>query len=227
MRKYLLFIFACIHISTFGIEEIPSLFYTKSLFEDDFSSEKLSRDWKSYKSKTYVKDGVFVGVEEPNGGHDSVNSVVLAPFKDVEVSLRFKFVGSPLFKVTFNDSKCKEVHAGHICRVMIYKNRLRLMDGKTGTFRKDIHDLKKKGPLDKKTKQYLKTKEKNFNYEFEENTWYKLAIRIKGNEMQAYVDGKFVGSFTSEGIGHATKNKPAIVVDKQEMHIDDFKVRVP
>ena len=165
----------------------------------------------------------------PNGAdHASVNSVLTKPFSDAEVSLRFKFAGSPKFKVTFNDSKCKTVHAGHICRVIFSMKDIILMDGKTGVFKKEIFDKKRaSGKLDDATLKMLKTKQKRIKFKFEQGKWYQFAVRIKGDLMQVFIDEKFIAEFRSEGIAHATKNKPALVVDKQAMHIDDVLVKVP
>lgn len=208
-------------------EEISSKAYKKIIFQDDFSAAKLTKPWKFYKSESKIVDGVMVGLMPVDADHASVNSLVLPPFSDVEVSLKFKFEGSPLFTIAFNDSKYKGSHAGHICRVAIKMKQISLRDGKTGIFNNEIYAKKKAGTLDDKAKAILKATQKNIPFKFQKGKWYNLVIRIQGDAMQVSVDGKVAGYFQSEGIAHASKNKPAIVVAKQAMHFDDLVFKTP
>jgi len=208
-------------------EEISGNIYKNVIFKDDFSAEKLSKDWKFYKSESKIVDGVLVGLMPEGADHNSVNSVVVSPFSDVEVSLKFKFEGSPNFTVAFNDSKYKGSHAGHICRVAFKLDQITLQDGKTGVFNNEIYEKRKSGKMDKETSALLKTKSTRIKYSFEKSKWYDLVIRIKGDEMQVFIDGKVAGSFKSDGIAHATKNKPALVVAKQAMHFDNLVFKTP
>lgn len=208
-------------------EEISSKAYTKVIFKDDFSAARLTKPWKFYKSESKIVDGVMVGLMPVDADHASVNSLVLPPFSDVEASLKFKFEGSPLFTIAFNDSKYKGSHAGHICRVAIKMKQISLRDGKTGIFNNEIYAKKKAGTLDDKAKAILKATQKNIPFKFQKGKWYHLVIRIQGDTMQVSVDGKVAGSFQSKGIAHASKNKPAIVVAKQAMHFDDLVFKTP
>jgi len=208
-------------------EEINGDIYKNVIFKDDFSAEKLSKEWKFFKSESKIVDGVLVGLMPEGADHNSVNSVVVSPFSDVEVSMKFKFEGSPNFTVAFNDSKYKGSHAGHICRVSFKLNQISLQDGKTGVFNNEIYEKKKAGKLDKETAALLKTKSTRIKYDFEKSKWYNLVIRIKGDLMQVFINGKVAGSFQSEGIAHATKNKPALVVAKQAMHFDNLVFKTP
>ena len=227
-RVCILALLVFISLDLSAAEEIPADYYKKVIFKDDFSAKELGKYWKSYKSESRVENGIMLGLMPKGEDHASVNSVVTKPFSDVELSLRFKFAGSPKFKLAFNDSKCKTVHAGHICRVMFSMKDIVLMDGKTGLVKKEIFDKKKAGgKLDAATLKMLKTKQKRVKFKFEQGKWYQFAVRIKGDLMQLFIDDKFIAEFRSEGIAHATKNKPALVVDKQAMHIDDMLIKVP
>ena len=208
--------------------EIPAGHYKTDLFSDDFSSAQKAKIWKAYKSESKVQEGILIGLMPNGADHNAVDSVVLPKaVGDVEVAVDFKFMGSPSFTVAFNDRKYKGSHAGHICRVAFNSKSLTFKDGKTGIFKNEIWAKKKAGKLDAATTKLLKTKQQKLNYTFKKGEWYKLIIRIKGNEMQAFINGELAGSFKSQGIAHSSKNHLALVTAKQAMHIDNVKVRIP
>jgi hypothetical protein len=45
--------------------------------------------------------------------------------------------------------------------------------------------------------------------------------------MQAFIDGKLVGSLRSEGIAHATKDKIGLVAPGQEINYDNVVIKIP
>jgi hypothetical protein len=206
---------------------IPAAVYRKQVFADDFSGPALSNPWKLYKSSSVVRDGVLVGIEEKDGGHAAVHSVSLAPFSDVELNVDVRFEGSKLTNLTFNQNGFQDSHAGHICRVVLSPTKLVLRDGKTGVFENSIHAMREAGEVDEATKELLKTKEAAFPVKLENGKWYAVSVRIKGDLMQAFIDGKLVGSLRSEGIAHATKDKIGLVAPGQEMHFDHVVIKVP
>ena len=201
--------------------------YTKQVFADDFSSPALSKTWKLYKSSSVVKDGVLVGIEEKGGGHAAVHSVSLKAFSDVELDVDIKFAGSKTTSLTFNQNGFDESHAGHICRVAITSTNIVLRDDKTGIFKNEIYEMVQAKTLDAATKELLKTKEANFPVKLEAGKWYSVSVRIKGDVMQAFIDGKLIGSLRSEGTAHATKDKIALVTPGQEMHYDNVVIKTP
>ena len=213
---------------TFLLEGSPSQF-KKIIFQEDFSSALDKEKWSLYKSSSKVMDGVLVGVEEKGGGHAAVHGTKGLPeFSDVEVSLRLKFNGSHTTNLAFNDKGYPEVHAGHICRVVLQKKQAILKDGKTGIFRKDIFTKKREqGKLDKKTMDYVLTKQKKFPITLKDGVWYQVKILIKDDKMEFFIDNKLIGAFESEGIAHLTKDNFAIVTSKEEVHYDDVVIRVP
>ena len=201
--------------------------YKQPIFADDFSAAALSKPWKKYKSSSVIRDGVLVGIEEKGGGHAAVHSVTLPEFSDVELSVDIKFEGSRLTNLTFNENGFKGSHAGHICRVVVSPTKLILRDGKTGVFENKIYVLRQAKTVDAATEALLKTKEASFPVKLEKGMWYAVTVRIQGDVMTAYIDGKRIGSLQSDGIAHASKNKIGLVTPKQEMHYDNMKVMIP
>lgn len=228
VNKFVVAVLCFLMMSSAWSEEISGDYYKKVIFEDDFSGEKLEKPWRSYKSASKIENGVLVGITPPTADHPSVNFVPLkTAFSDVEVSLKFKFKGSPFFNINFDDSKYKGAHAGHICSVGFNLKGMRFKDGKNGVFRNDIRAMKVAKKLDEKTKEYLKTMETTIPFKFSPGKWYNLNVRIKGELMQVFIDGKLTGQFSSPGMAHPTKNKPSFLVVKKAMHIDNVVVKVP
>lgn len=201
--------------------------YTKQVFADDFSSPVLSKKWEMYKSSSVVRDGVLVGIEQKDGGHASVNSVSLPAFGDVELNMDIQFAGSKTASLAFNQKGFDGSHAGHICRVAVTLTNIVLRDDKTGIFKNEIYEMVQAKTLDAATKELLKTKEANFPVKLEAGKWYSVSVRIKGDVMQAFIDGKLIGSLRSEGIAHATKDKIALVPPGREMNYDNVVIKMP
>jgi len=221
---YFIFGFSCLCHA-----EIPKGVYQKTVFQENFSASKLDLSkWTLYKSSSVIEEGVLVGIEEKDGGHAAVHGVKdLAPFSDVEVSLRLKFEGSKSTNLAFNHKGFKESHAGHICRVVLTPTKATLKDGVTGNFRNDIFELIQSKKLDDATKEYLKTKQKDYKVNIAEHTWVEVTIRIKNDVMELWLDNKLVGDFQSEGIAHQGKNSFTLVTSKEAVHYDDVVIKVP
>ncbi len=201
--------------------------FEKVVFSDDFSSPGLSDAWKGYKSGSRIENGVLVGLKPKDADHNAVDSVRTEPYSDVEVSLDFQFSGSPLFVVAFNEHKFKGSHAGHICRAIVTPKKVTLRDGKTGVFKNGIFEARRAGRLDVKTEALLKTKQTITQANFEQGKWYHLLIRIQGDRMTLFVDGKKISELKSEGIAHQTKDKLSLVTFGQTMHFDNLIITVP
>lgn len=208
--------------------EIPADDYGEQLFFEDFAVTKPGKQWNYYKSSSEIKDGVLQGVELKDGGHAAVHQLRTEPYSDVELTVDLKFAGSPYTNLTFNQHKFKGSHAGHICRVVVSPTRVTLRDGKTGVFNNEIFKKRQaKEKLTDEEKALLKRSETVFPVKLEKDKWYKVTVRIKGDLMQAYIDGKLIGSLQSPGIAHATKDKIGLVTPKQSIHYDNVSVRVP
>jgi len=202
--------------------------YPKVVFEDDFSGTELKPEWGSWKSESLVRDGVMVGITPVDADHPSVNTIKLPPLSDLEVAVSFKFAGSKRFNVMFRDLDYKGSHAGHICHVGVSAEAIVLYDGKTGQFLKEIRDKRKAGiKLDEATQAMLKTKMSHNKISIDPEKWHDLVIRIEGDVMKTWIDGKLVGTLQSEGIAHQTKSNMNITTMDREVHYDNFAIRTP
>ena len=202
--------------------------FTKVFFEDDFSGSQLKKEWGSWKSESVVRDGVLVGITPKSADHPSVNSIDLPSFGDMQVTVSFKFAGSQRFSIMFRDPAYKGSHAGHICHVAVSATSVTLYDGKTGQFRQDIRDKRKAGEkLDAATENMLKTKMSQSKIKIDPTKWHDLGIRIEGDVLRAWIDGKLVATLKSEGIAHPTKTNMNITTVDREVHYDNFTIKTP
>ena len=69
----------------------------------------------------------------------------------------------------------------------------------------------------------LKSNEKSFPLERSADEWQTLRLSVSSNTLTARVDGKEIGSFTSEGFAHDTKAEIRINVPSQAW-LDDVRI---
>lgn len=230
MHKLLLL--TLISLCQLGIsQELSDNAFTKVVFEDDFSKSEFKKGWKFGSAEPKLENEMLRTKAKP--GHGANHGHETTPFTDSAVSFRFKMneeIGKNdiVIKVNFNDNKFKEVHAGHVCRVMIQKNKVTFSDDKFGTFRKDISLLRKAGKLDKKISNELKkTTTKVFKHEYKlDKGWHDVLVITEGDVMQISINNKIIGSYKTAGNAHPTKRHFAIGTGYRDIYLDDVKFRL-
>jgi hypothetical protein len=208
--------------------ELPASAYSRPIFSDDFSSGSFGPRWRHYKSASVVKDGILVGITPENSDHSAVDNVVIEPERDLEVSVKFRFVSDQAksFNVWLDDKTYKGSHAGHICSVTVNPNAVTIADAKTGNFRNDIYEKRKApGGLSSEDKTFLQTKTKTQPGKLTQQDWHTLTIRTKADEIEVSIDGKAVGSFKSEGVAHDTKTLVSLTTNPVDVQYDDFSIK--
>jgi len=214
--------------ATLALAEIPADYYPRAVFSDDFSGTEFGKRWGHYKSSSVIKDGVLVGITAEDSDHSAVDNVKIDPERDLEVSVKFRFVSDKAksFNLWFDDKNYKGSHAGHICNVNVSPTSVTIGDAKTGTFRNDIYEKKSKPEgLSAEDKDYLKTKTKNLPVTLSLQDWHTLVVRTKADEIEVNLDGKAVGSFKSEGVGHETKTLISLTTNRVDVNYDDFSIK--
>ena len=203
--------------------------YSRTVFSDDFSSGNFGPRWGHYKSGSVVKDGMLVGITPDGSDHSAVDSIKFEPERDLEVSVKFRFVSDKAksFNVWFDDKDYKGSHAGHICNVNVSPASVSIGDAKTGNFRNDIYEKKKATPstLTAEDKAMLATKNKSLPVKLTLQDWHTLLIRTKDEEIEVSMDGNKVGSFKSEGVGHDHKTLVSLTTNQVDVHYDDFSIK--
>ena len=222
----------CILALTAGaaLAQTASNYYSRTVFFDDFSADGFGKRWGHYKSGSVVKDGVLTGITPQGSDHSAVDNVVIPAEKDLEVSVKFRFVSDKAksFNLWFDDKGFKGSHAGHICNVNVSPTAVSIGDAKTGNFRNDIYEKKKApGGLSAEDKIYLKTKNASFPVKLALQDWHTLVASTKGDEIEVSIDGKAVGTFKSEGVAHDTKTLVSLTTNQVDVQYDDFTIKAP
>lgn len=228
MKRLLPFLFLSV-AAGFSPAAEPDASFSRVIFADDFSTGAFGKAWGHYKSGSVVKDGVLVGITPEGSDHSAVESIRFPGERDLELSVRFRFVSDKAksFNVWFDDRNYKGAHAGHICQATISPGSVNLSDAKTGgfTLENDLYARKKANQLTAEEKAMLATKAKRFPVKISLNEWHTLVARTKGDELSVSIDGQPVGSFQSSGISHETKSLVSLTTNPVDVHYDDFALK--
>ncbi len=226
MKSLTALLFATFIVATAQAAEPTA--YTRTIFTDDFSSNGFGPRWGHYKSGSVVKDGVLTGITPVGSDHSAVDSVKFSPERDLEVSVKFRYVSDKAksFNLWFDDFAYKGSHAGHICNVNISPTAVSIGDAKTGNFRNDIYEKKSApGGLSAEDKAFLKTKNKTVPTKLTLQDWHTLVARTHGDTIEVSLDGTVVTTFQSEGIAHDHKTLVSLTTNQVDVQYDDFSIK--
>jgi hypothetical protein len=226
MKSFIALLSSLIAATAFAAE--PAGYYSRTIFTDDFSGNGFGPRWGHYKSGSVVKDGVLVGITPEKSDHSAVDNIRFPGERDLEVSVKFRFVSDKAksFNVWFDDKDYKGSHAGHICSVSVSPAFVNIADAKTGNFRNDIYEKRKStAGLSDADKAFLLTKSKRFTVKLTLQDWHTLVVRTKGDSVEVCLDGKAVGTFQSEGVGHDHKTLVSLTTNPVDVHYDDFSIK--
>ena len=214
----------------------PPAGFPNLLFHDDFqrtetdlSVEQPGNNWgTNSKSRAqgvkqvFLRDGAaFIKMaDEANHGVSFTQDV---SFTDAVIRLRFKLGKTDDLGINIADMQEKSVHAGHICMPRIRLNSLEIRDLKTGRMKMEMREKSQAKALTAADKKFLATKEKKFPLHLKADAWHDLEICIDGETLAVLIDGKKAGEFSSPGIGHPTKRRIRVAVNR-EAWIDDVEV---
>lgn len=222
-------------LTTFGADS-PGLVAGTLILDDDFDRDEATPDkedigggWTSnsaWRAKGHKQVDLVDGAMHVTRHAEADHGVAIfhdVAFQDGAVQLKFKLRPGDNLGVDFVDRELKTVHAGHLCMARIALKRLMLIDSKTGQMDNKIRERRLAGDKSPELAKLLKTKVATFNLDLAADQWYTLTVVVEGDTMRATVDGKFVGQFQSEGIGHPTKRMITLAVNKSAW-VDDVKV---
>lgn len=208
------------------------------VFQDDFerAESQEERDepgngWATNSAKRAqgdkqvdLKDGTMRIYISPLADH-AVSVTHPFEFRNGSVALRFLLEDKKdSLGLNFADLNFKGVHAGHLFVVRIYSNRVEITDLKTGVMRKDIRETSKaKKALSEEQKHALKGKSKRFEKVTATGKWHNLLVTVSEDQLSLELDGEQVGSFSSSGIAHPTKQMLRLSVP-QNVVVDDVRL---
>jgi hypothetical protein len=208
------------------------------VFQDDFERVELQEErdepgngWATNSAKRAqgdkqvdLKDGTMRIYISPRADH-AVSVTHPFEFRNGSVALRFLLEDKKdSLGLNFADLNFKGVHAGHLFVVRIYSNRVEITDLKTGVMRKDIRETRKaKKALSEEQKHALKGKSKRFEKVTATGIWHNLLVTVSEDQLSLELDGEQVGSFSSSGIAHPTKQMLRLSVP-QNVVVDDVRL---
>ncbi len=144
-------------------------------------------------------------------------------FRDAKIELRFKLGAKDDLGINIADMKEKSVHAGHLCVAKIRLNKVQIVDLKTGSMDLEMRTRRLAGELTGEQKKLIAMKTKSFDVDLAADTWHRLEVTIAGDQMSVRIDDKLIGSFTSPGIGHPTKRRLRLAVNRSAW-VDDVVI---
>lgn len=191
-------------------------------FVDTFDQSSLDARWRVGLERFEIRDGVLFGEELPEKHHGSVVRARV-PFDDAQIEFRFRFVGSKQFNLVIDDMNCKEVHAGHICRVVVNQKLVRLTDDREGPMRNDIYAKRKAGASKKEMAQLTKGASVTHKVDLAANEWHTLRVTLADDIMTAQLNDGPTWSHQSPGFDHPTKTQFGFTVTGAGVEFDDVK----
>ncbi len=208
----------------------------KVLLEDDFNrsesdetQEQVGNDWgTNSKSRAQgvkqvdLRDGAMF-IRKAEVADHGVSVTHEAAFQDAVISLRFKLGKGDDLGINIADMNEKSVHAGHICLAKVGSDKLEMTDLKTGRMKLENREARLAEKLTDEQKQAINRKSRYRDLDISTDEWHTLEVRIEGPRMTVIIDDKQVGSFESEGIGHATKSRLRLAVNR-EAWVDDVRI---
>jgi len=207
------------------------------IFEDNFDrsesqeiKDEPGNDWTTSSDKTAkghkevdLRDGHMYIYTHAEANH--ATSVRHAfKFKDGTIGLRFKLEeADDALTLNFADMDLKTVWAGHLFKVTVDHNGVKITDQKTGEMDLKIRDARRSGPLTPELKARVASKSAFFPHKVRINEWHQIFVTVKGDRLTCILNDETVGSFRSEGFAHETKGLLRLLVPKNA-YVDDVKI---
>ncbi|MEM1067801.1 MAG: hypothetical protein AAGI63_02815 [Planctomycetota bacterium] len=207
------------------------------LFEDTFERnesqeevDELGNEWGTNSKKRAggnkqvdLGDGTLRIFRHKTADH-AVSVVHPAAYKDCRVELKFRLdnKGDDL-GIDFADMQCKEVHAGHICKIYFRPEGIEILDFKLGRMKKDFRDAVRAGTATDEQKEAVKKYQTSIPYTIKLKDWHSAIVTIVGDTLAVELDGKKIGSFASPGMDHPQKDMIRFSARK-EVWLDDVRM---
>jgi hypothetical protein len=198
----------------------------KLIFSDDFSTDRFGTVWSEHIATTGVENGVMFG-RQTGAAHGSVALTKLAlPDGNLICECKVQWEHNVTVAFSFDDMKFRGSMAGHIARVTLEQQLVKLHDDKEGSMNLNLQALRKSDDEQKKSEAEaaMKLHTLQVPMKLEKSHWYLIRIEIVGDQMRVTIDGKPIGYLKSEGLTHAMKSDFKISVSGKQALVDDLKI---
>lgn len=108
----------------------------------------------------------------------------------------------------------KSVWAGHLFKVAIGSDSIKITDQKTGEMDLKIRDARKENRHSPGLQALLVKKSMTFPHKITLNEWHQIYTTVAGDKITCWIDGVTLGSFRSEGFAHQTKRLLRLLIPK-------------
>jgi hypothetical protein len=198
----------------------------KLIFADDFSTDRFGTVWSEHIATAGVENGVMYG-RQTGAAHGSVALTKLAlPDGNLICECKVQWEHNATVAFSFDDMKFRGSMAGHIARVTLEQQLVKLHDDKEGSMNLSLQALQKSDDAQKKNEAEaaMKLHTLRVPMKLEKSHWYLVGIEIVGDQMRVTIDGKPIGLLKSTGLTHATKSDFKLSVSGKQALFDDLKV---
>jgi len=196
------------------------------VFSDDFSTNRFGGLWTEQVKSAGVENGVIYG-RQTTTEHGSVARMKLElPGGNLICECRVQFEHNVTVAFSFDDMKHPDSIAGHIARVTLEPQLVKLHDDKEGSMNRKLTALRKSDDAVAKVAAEAEIKRHTLMVpmKLETQRWYALGVEIVGDQMRVTLDGKPVGFLKSTGLAHEKKPDLKISVSGKQALFDDLHI---
>src|SRR4051794_17818326 len=180
----------------------------KLIFSDDFSTDRFGTVWSEHIATAGVENGVMFG-RQTGAAHGSVALTKLdLPDGNLICECKVQWEHNVTVAFSFDDMKFRGSMAGHIARVTLEQQLIKLHDDKEGSMNLNLQALRKSDDAQKKSEAEEAMKLHTFQVpmKLETSHWYLVGIEIVGDQMRVTIDGKPIGLLKSAGLAYPNKS---------------------
>ena len=177
------------------------------VFSDDFSTNRFGGEWIERVKSAGVENGAMFG-RQTTTEHGSVASMKLElPDENLICECRVQFEHNVTVAFSFDDMKHPDSIAGHIARVTLELQLVKLHDDKEGAMSRKLTAVRKSDDTVAKAgaEAEIKRHTQMVPMKLETQRWHAFGVEIVGDQMRVTLDGKPVGFLKSAGLAHEKK----------------------
>jgi hypothetical protein len=198
----------------------------KLVFADDFSTNRFGEIWTERIVSAGVADGVMFG-RQTTTAHGSVASAKLdLPDGNLICECRVQIERNVTLAFSFDDMQYPDSIAGHIARVTVEPQLIKLHDDKDGAMNRRLTAERKSTDAAAKAAADAEIERRTTRVpvKLEPGRWYAIGIEVVKDAMRVTLDGKPIGYLQSSGLIYANKPDLKISVSGKQALLDDLRV---
>ncbi len=196
------------------------------VFADDFATNRFGAEWIERIKSAGVENGVMFG-RQTTTEHGSVASAKIdLPDGNLICECRVQFERNVTVAFSFDDMSHPGSIAGHIARVTLEQQLVKLHDDKEGAMNRKLIALKKSDDAIAKAgaEEEVKRHTLMVPMKLETQQWHTIGVEIVGDQMRVVLDGVPIGFLKSPGLAHEKKPDFKLSVSGKQALFDDLRI---